>query len=250
VLTYNAAVHADLLFSLPGMFSYNLWTGLPTPTHANVTHWFSLLDKPWQMSIVRELESHPRACVIVQREHVNFLAKRGLAPSGQLYDYIHREFEPAFTIDDVEFCVRRGRRIRPFLLAELLTRSETADGAAASTLLTFTILLAPKGPVSHIELSTAVGNGASLELNSSNARVELSRVDGRGEQSGPRIPAPWPVQVPGPCTIWIYYNGDTLPPPARGATIVLRNKKGEEVGLARLASPTMTTDADVQRGGG
>src|SRR5690606_23211570 len=86
LLTHNAVAHADALFSLPGMFSFNLWAGVPTPTLANVTHWFSLLDEQQQHSIVSALESHPRACVIVQREHIEFLEKRGLGPKGLLYD--------------------------------------------------------------------------------------------------------------------------------------------------------------------
>ncbi|MBF8306126.1 MAG: hypothetical protein HW398_1314, partial [Acidobacteria bacterium] len=44
IVVLNAVVHADLVFSLPGMFSFNLWTGLPTPTAKNTNLWFTLLD--------------------------------------------------------------------------------------------------------------------------------------------------------------------------------------------------------------
>ena len=33
------------------MFSFNLWTGLPSPTSANVTHWFTLLTEAEQQAI-------------------------------------------------------------------------------------------------------------------------------------------------------------------------------------------------------
>jgi hypothetical protein len=31
ILTANASLHGDMLFSIPGMFSLNLWSGLPAP---------------------------------------------------------------------------------------------------------------------------------------------------------------------------------------------------------------------------
>ncbi|MCC5021498.1 MAG: hypothetical protein J6386_01170 [Candidatus Synoicihabitans palmerolidicus] len=39
-LSLHAGLHADVLFSRPGMFSMNLWTGVPTPSSRNATHWF------------------------------------------------------------------------------------------------------------------------------------------------------------------------------------------------------------------
>ncbi|MFM8335243.1 MAG: hypothetical protein ACKODK_06755, partial [Opitutaceae bacterium] len=127
VLTLNATAHADLLFSEPGMFSFNLWSGAPTPGPANVTHWFSLLGEGRQREIIRRLEGSPRAVVITDQLHVDFLRNRGFAPAGPLHDFITREFEPAFRAADMEFRVRRGRNIRPFLLADLLKRAEPAQ---------------------------------------------------------------------------------------------------------------------------
>ena len=66
VLTLNAVAHAEVLFSEPGMFSFNLWSGVPTPTGSNVTHWFSLLDQSRQQEIIRRLTESPRAAVIME----------------------------------------------------------------------------------------------------------------------------------------------------------------------------------------
>ena len=57
-LSVNAVAHCDLLFSLPGMFSFNLWTGLPSPTAANVTHWFNLLSPAQQAAVIAKLFAH------------------------------------------------------------------------------------------------------------------------------------------------------------------------------------------------
>ncbi len=237
LLTLNAIAHADILFSEPGMFSFNIWTGVPTPTSANVTHWFSLLDPEHQQAIIRQLEAHPRACVIVHREHINYLAKRGLAPAGALHDYLAREFTPAFTFDDFEFCVHRGRRIAPFMIGELLTRAPEAGPAPASdnTLLRFSLLVPPARPIAGIELTTApTPSPRPFRLDAANARVEVTPLDPRGDPAAAARPASWPLVLSGPGSLSIYYDRDRLPRPARGATIVLRDDVGREVGLARL----------------
>jgi hypothetical protein len=235
LLTQNAVAYGDMLFSLPGTFSFNLWTGLPAPTLANVTHWFSLLDAGKQQAIIRQLEAHPRACLIVQPGHVRFLAERNLAPKGPLYEYIQREYEPAFAFDDVEFRVRRGRTIRPFLVAEMLTLAPAANAGpgAASSLLRFTLFPVPGRPVASIEVSTPVTGGPTV-LHRGNARLEVTPVNVRGEATGPAQATPWPAKLPGPCELAVYYDREKFPPVGQGATIILRDAEGQEVGLARL----------------
>ena len=235
LLTQNAVAYGDMLFSLPGTFSFNIWTELPAPTLANVTHWFSLLDAGKQQAIIRQLEAHPRACVIVQPGHVRFLAERNLAPKGPLYDFIQREYEPVFTFDDVEFRVRRGRRIRPFLVAELLTLAPAANAVpdAATTLLRFTFFPLPGRPIASLELSSPVTGKPTL-LHPGNARVEVTPVNIRGEPTGPAKPSPWPLKPTGPSELAVYYDREKFSPLGQGATIILRDADGQEIGLARL----------------
>ncbi len=237
LLTLNAVAHADVLFSEPGMFSYNIWTGLPTPTRANVTHWFSLLSPERQQAIVTALEAHPRACVIVHREHINYLSKRGLAPSGLLHDYIAREFEPLFTFDDFEFCVRRGRRVTPFMVGEILQRAAEAGAAPdrENSLLRLSLLLPPARPIAGLAVTTAPGQPPGLfRLDATNSRVEVTPLSPRGDPIGPARPAAWPLTLGGPCTLSLYFDQTRLPRPERAATIVLQDEAGREVGLARL----------------
>lgn len=235
LLTQNAVAYGDLLFSLPGTFSFNIWTELPAPTLANVTHWFSLLDAGKQQAIIRQLEAHPRACVIVQPGHVRFLAERNLAPKGPLYDFIQREYEPAFAFDDVEFRVRRGRQIRPFLVAEMLTLAPAANAApgAATTLLRFTFFPLPGRPVASLEISSPV-TGKPTVLHRGNARLEVTPVNIRGEATGPAHATPWPAKLSGPSELSVYYDREKFSPAGQGATIILRDADGQEIGLARL----------------
>lgn len=234
VMTLNAAAHADVLFSLPGMFSLNLWTGLPTPTKANVTHWFSLLDEPRQRAIIAALEAAPRACVIIDRKHEAFLAERGLAPKGLLFDYVRQAFTPAFTIDGMEFCVHRGRTIVPFLLAEARVRAADAlTPDAENTLLTFSMLVPPRRPIASVSLTSATPENP-LTLQAGTARAELTPLTPRGEPTGPARVAPWPLTPGGPVSLSFYFDRRKLPALAPEATLVLRDKNGEEIGLARL----------------
>jgi hypothetical protein len=233
VMTLNAAMHADVLFSLPGMFSLNLWSGVPTPTHANVTHWFSLLDSTRQQAIIDVLEAHPRACIIVDRGHVEYLDVRRLTPRGLLHDYIAKEFEPAFVVDRFEFCVHRGRKLAPFMLAELLSRNIAAskDAVPERNLLKCTLLLPPDRAVASVELSTP---GGLLILNAGNARVEAAAANAHGEPIGPVQAQAWPLMLPRPNVALIYFNGDWQNALAGETTIILRDSYGDEVGIARL----------------
>ncbi|HET7535114.1 MAG TPA: hypothetical protein VFJ90_01570, partial [Candidatus Didemnitutus sp.] len=126
-LALNASVHADTLFSLPGTFSFNLWTGRPTPTAANVTHWFSLLTAEQQAQAIARLEADPHACIIVERELLAFLHQSHLDPAGPLRDYLYAQFTPAFAASNYEFWVKRGRTVAPLSTAALLRHAQTGE---------------------------------------------------------------------------------------------------------------------------
>lgn len=239
ILTCNAAAHGDVLFSEPGMFSLNLWSGLPTPTLINVTHWFSLLDETRQQAIIRSLEAHPRACVVIAREHINFLIGRGLSPSGPLHDYLAKNFAPAFTLDDFEFSVRRGRVIVPFQIAEVFERGPAAAGNTASdasdTLIKFNILLPATTAVASVEVvAMNRTEPPSLVLRSADARVELTPLNLRGEPIGPAAPAAWPFKAARPTAVSIYFDRQNQRFPAAAALLVLRDAAGGQIALVRL----------------
>jgi hypothetical protein len=239
-LVVNAAAHADVLFSFPGMFSFNLWSGVPTPTLTNVTHWFSLLTGAQQNEIIRAMEAQPRAVVIVHREHIRFLTTRDLTPRGPLQDYIEQHFEVAFTVDDYEFRVRKGRNITPFMLGEILTRA--SDTAAAtetvstpSSLLQLPVLLPSRSVISHVEIVS--GEGAAsliLRLDATNTRVEVTPLTIRGAAVGAPAGQTWPFAVEQPALLSLYYERGETPAPFPGAVIIVRGVDGEIITTGRL----------------
>jgi hypothetical protein len=109
----NLERHADEVFSFPGMFSFNIWTGLPSPTHRNVTHWFSLLGEEEQQAIIRRIEGNPRSLVVVQREHVHFLMRTGFPPQGPLKDFILRRLGPLLRVGSYDIWGARDRAFEP-----------------------------------------------------------------------------------------------------------------------------------------
>lgn len=237
LLCLNAAAHTDLLFSLPGMFSFNLWTGLPSPTLANVTHWFSLLDDTQQQAIIHVLEAHPRSGIIVQSGHVDFLRQRGLTPAGPLYDYLMRTYEPAFSVDGFEFRVRHGRHIAPLLTAELRQRPTGTVSATDpfDTLLQITVLLSSGPRIASVEISEMeFPDCAPLHLDATNARLSLTPISLQGDPTGPTVAAASPPTNGGPALLRVYFNRGNQRFSLARTLIVLRDDTGTELGLARL----------------
>jgi hypothetical protein len=56
------------LVTLPGLFSFHLWTGKPSPPGLDQQVWMSLLDTATQDSLVHEIARDPDACVVYQRD--------------------------------------------------------------------------------------------------------------------------------------------------------------------------------------
>ena len=111
ILSRNVTAHADVLFSLPGMHSFHLWTDVPPPTSLNATHWFTLLTPAQQEAIRVRLEASPRSCVIVQSNVYEFLIHGGIATESPLNVWMHANYETAFSLETYDFLVRKGRHI-------------------------------------------------------------------------------------------------------------------------------------------
>lgn len=234
-VSQNAVAHADVLFSLPGMFSFNLWSGVPTPTLANVTHWFSLLDPGRQDAIRQALDDHPRAVLVTSPGQLEFLANRDIPVQGPLVDHLTRHFAVVVGTQDLAFLVRKDRLIRPFLLGERLTLATDAAVPAGTprSLLSLTLLPRPGRSLAAVEITSSDPN-RPLRLDATNARLELTPVSPQGEPRGPARAAPWSTPLTGPVQLSVYHDQDQLASMTSGAVITLRDPQGAEIGLALL----------------
>lgn len=158
ILDKNIRRHGDELFSYPGMFSMNIWTERPTPTAANVTHWFSLLNAGQQQAIITQLEQDARPVVVVQSYLINYLVFHGYPPRGPLQRYLITHFAPVFRIDTFEFWVRKGRHVAPISTAVLKKTDEpgtdilvmTTDTPETVRAIEIRGLFAPHNVVAHL----------------------------------------------------------------------------------------------------
>ncbi|HEY1110370.1 MAG TPA: hypothetical protein VGE76_17095, partial [Opitutaceae bacterium] len=236
ILAFNAAAHAHTLYSLPGMFNFNLWSGRPAPTLANTTLWYRLLSPEQQQSIAAALTNDPRSCIIVEKGHVELLHAQGLAPSGALYELIEREYVPAFSLGAYEFRVRRGRRIASYFLGELLTRPAAAGAALSSdVLIQLPLLLQPGESVARVEIADSTGSNADpLVLDSTTARFESAPISTQGDLLAPPRGVTLPFAPQGPMQLSIYFDRKGTTFSEGGTLIVLRRADGSELALARI----------------
>jgi len=82
-----------ILVTEPGLFSFHLWTGKPSPRGLNHQVWMSLLDDAAQESIVREIAHDPRACVVYQEDVVDSWTHGADVSGKPLVRFIRENFQ-------------------------------------------------------------------------------------------------------------------------------------------------------------
>lgn len=233
IVSENIRAHGDLLFSQPGSYSFNLWTGIDTPTRANATHWFSLLNDEQQRKIIRRLEAADRPILIRQPRVLESVMRTGVLPKGPLLDYLDSSFREAFTIGDHVFCVRDGRTVAATSTG-VLTRL-VGDGDARRVLrLT---IAPPDGAIAAVELWSLVGaRGRLLRLDGGSTTAEITPLHLDGTAAGPAVAASWPWSHDRLSRVTLTFRpGDPLPPPDT-IEVLLITKEGRRAGTARLLS--------------
>ncbi len=233
ILSLNAAIHADLLFSEPGLFSFNLWTGLPTPTGRNTTLWFTLLNDGEQRAIVDALARSPRPAVIVQESLIELTRHNGVPIGGVLHDYVAGNFIPVFRTEGFAFCVRKGRAIAALNVAQLTPLVPAAGGADAQ----LDFCLASDGtPIASFEVGDLAAPAAPpLVLDAANAHAIAATIDRTGRAAHAPAAAPWPLRMGGLVRVTVQFHraGAALP---RATTVIhLRAADGRRLGEIRLA---------------
>ena len=165
----TARAHGDMLFSLPGAYSLNLWTGLPTPTFANATQWFNSLDDRRQEKIIAALRAAERPVIVVQQDVLKLLVDQGHSSDGPLSRYLRTEFSPVFRLDGYALWTRRDRPAPdPVGVARWVPAS--SPGKVALEI----VLPALDAPPSRVELGDLRPGGRVelLSLDASNASLE------------------------------------------------------------------------------
>jgi hypothetical protein len=217
LMTLNASVHADVLFSRPGMFSYNIWSGVPTPTTKNATHWFWLLDDSEQAKIVARLQSTPRSAVITSRPLDDFLASIGISTAGPLQSHIEGAYKSLFDRNGFHFYVPQDSRAAPFGLTDFYL---PPTSAAPGTPLMLQFLTAINGRPATAQLKEISHPWAiRLTYNTPRSRVTLEPINSQGDAFGPPIELSAAGDLHGLFRVRIYTPA--APPPEQLRHVVL-----------------------------
>ncbi len=224
ILTANAALHADLLYSRPGMFSFNLWSGVPTPTRRNATHWFWLLPAGEQQAVIARLQAEPRSAIISSQPLIDFLDQEMHMPiTGPLNDFIRAHYRTLFTVTGYDFLVPRDSPAAPFYVARNFQR---APGATGGELAMITVNVATQATVSRIILRDLRPPQRLLgQWQSDNARATLDLINTAGRPAGAPQPCPWPLQINGMRQLRLYHNM-VLPTDRRDLELVFLDAAG------------------------
>jgi hypothetical protein len=232
-LSRNAVMHADVLFSMPGMHSFHLWTDVPPPTSVNATHWFTLLSPAQQDAIRDKLAASPRSCVIVQRDVLDFLVRQQIATDSPLAVWLRDNYEPAFKLQTYEFWVRKGRTIAAINTA---TAFEGAAGTSPRYQLSLTLAESGLHDVTSLELGRIDGDVSTVATTwtAADASVFVTPLNSAGREAGPPRAAAFPLSIDG--LVRVDVRTDKLPAnfPFGHGVIYLRDSAGRRIAEARF----------------
>jgi hypothetical protein len=234
ILSLNAAAHGDMLFSLPGMFSFNGWTDLPTPTLDNTTHWFSLLKPIQQEEIVAAVSHDRRPVLITNHGLLEFLADSHFAVRSPLDDYLKQKFSPAFALGKYEFLVQKDRHVAPLDTAELL-QLKTAQPGLPPNRLEMVVAVPSGSTLASIELATLADPPKTIIRwnKSSSASLTSIPINLQGAAINSGTGNAWETPLPALVRLELSLNAPVTF--VRGSTIVyLRDGKGAIIAEARF----------------
>ncbi|MBI2516129.1 MAG: hypothetical protein HYV95_04370 [Opitutae bacterium] len=230
ILTLNASIHADTLFSRPGMFSYNLWSGAPTPTTENATHWFWLLSHPQQLRIAEKLQSARRSAIITNQSLEEFMVKYNVPTAGPLQDFIAIHYQPLFTLPDFRFLVPHGSKAVPFGLVERFEKT-TGDAADADHLMLRVNLALDGVPASLRAETSRYPWPVVRDYNNATVRAYIEPINSSGQILGPALPMPTTVALHGLYRLTIL-EAQSAQNPNPGAVLIVTDPKGRVLGEA------------------
>ena len=231
VISENARVHGDMLVTLPGLYSLNLWTGLDTPTLDNATHWFSLLSDDRQNAIIDRLEKSPRAILVVQQTLLVSLRSQGFRPNSPLFAYLHSHYRRSFGMEGYSFCVRNERSI-----AVLSTATLSRDPTAADLAQCFTLTLASRpGRIAKIEVRSIAQNPRTLFiLDADNTSGLITSLNLNGAATDEARSLTWPIPLDNLSRLVIRFNAPAGFPRPEVMELGLIGEDSQSLGAARI----------------
>lgn len=222
LLHLNTVIHADLLFSRQGMFSHNIWSGVPTPTAQNATHWFWLLRPAHQQEIIDRLAQTPRTALITSQSLDDFMVKMKIPFGGPLQDFVSAHYRPLFRYADFTLHVPVESR------AAVFGRYEFLEGSQSDGTVLFRTQALLDGKPAQIRLeATEYPWTAGPDLLTGGAQAVAEPIDREGRPVGPAVSLPSEKALRGLYRITVI--APRLPPtlPWQDYLAVVRDAEGQ-----------------------
>lgn len=100
--------HCGALMELPGLYSFNIWSGVDTPSPMNGEQpYWATLSSTQQAQVLRAAKASPRLCVIQDPSAATLYTAGGPVPRGPLVDYLTDDFRPLATYNVYTIAVRK-----------------------------------------------------------------------------------------------------------------------------------------------
>jgi hypothetical protein len=104
-LTASVIRDCSAFVTFPGMNSFYIWTGEDPPMPVRFETWWVFLDSQAQQSIVQQLASKPRLCVVKNQRVIEMWTAGHQVARTPLVDFIDRQFVHDSTYGDYELLV-------------------------------------------------------------------------------------------------------------------------------------------------
>jgi hypothetical protein len=196
-LVQNAAVHADLLVTRPGMYSLNIWSETPTPTAQNATHWFWLLDEAKQVEIVRRLQSTRNSLFVSHRSLEDFLGRMEIPMAGPLQDYLASFYEFRFPLRGFQVFAPLAMKAAPIGFAALFRDEEQAEIVGGDSSALFRVPLLVDGIPASVEIIQFELDGSTSTVPTELERLGYFPILRNGDAVTAVQPLPAPAQIQG-----------------------------------------------------
>jgi hypothetical protein len=105
------SANCDVLFSMPGMYSFNFWSGVPTPNGFNHNAWVTHFSLEQQRPILAALRANPRSCVLYSPTILmDWQSTHQDVEASPLATYIVNDMPVAYQRQDYQIRINAGRR--------------------------------------------------------------------------------------------------------------------------------------------
>ena len=94
------------VYSVPGQFSLDFWTGKDSPTNLTINNAIGLLNDMQQRAIIRDLTRYPELCIVYSPKMIEFWRRGQDLSRSPLNQYVQAEFKPT-TEHDGYFIMKR-----------------------------------------------------------------------------------------------------------------------------------------------